>query len=293
MASIDYYNDSSQWGNYQYVTLDQVINDYLANRDTDDYTSNVPRYKLLYQAQRGLRELYFDSVREIRAIELDISPTLNVILPPDFVNFVRVSWVDDEGQLHPMAVDSRMNIAQVYLQDHEYNLIFDNNGCVLQEAFPENGTVQESEVTPEQESQAEYLNHTSYNFCGTFQPNKDYSRVYKNGKFRLDKQRGMLQFGSDVKGKSVVLEYISDGLYTGCEGVPQEEIGVHKFAEAALIDFIYYELIKRRRNVPANEKARALNDYKRNKRKAGRRINTIRKEDLMQVFKGSGTWNNV
>ena len=56
----------------------------MMSRDSDDYTSNVPRYKVLYQAKRALRELYFDVARDIKAIELDLSPTLNVVLPPDF-----------------------------------------------------------------------------------------------------------------------------------------------------------------------------------------------------------------
>ena len=81
--SEDYYEgDPYRHGEYQYVTLEDVINNFIMGRDEDDYTSSTPRYKVLYQARRGMRELYYDVVREIRAIELELSPNLNITLPP-------------------------------------------------------------------------------------------------------------------------------------------------------------------------------------------------------------------
>lgn len=287
MSSFDYYNDPSLHGNYQYVTLNDIINDYMTNRDADDYTSTVPRYKVLYQAKRGLRELYYDVLREIRAIELDLSPMLTVVLPPDFVNYVRISWVGEDGQLHPMAMDNSMSIAQVYLQDNNYNLLFDDEGCVLQDdGLPAGASG--VDIEPENTTGS---NCTCYSVCyDGFLPNKDNSRVFPNGKFRLDPSAGLIQFGSDAKGKSIVLEYISDGLFTGCEGLPEAQIRVHKFAESALLDFIFYQLVKNRRNVPANEKHRARKEYYNSRRITKRRINALRFSDIKQVFKGDSKW---
>jgi len=286
MSSFDYYNDPTQHGNYQYVTLNDLINDYMMSRDADDFTSTVPRYKVLYQAKRGLRELYYDVLREVRAIELDLSPMLTVVLPPDFVNYVRISWVGEDGQLHPMAMDNRMSIAQVYLQDNNYNLLFDDEGCVLQDDGLPAG------ASPVDDSDSTIGSNCScYSVCyDGFLPNKDNSTVFTNGKFRLDPSAGLIQFGSDAKGKSIVLEYISDGLFTGCEGQPEAQIRVHKFAESALLDFIFYQLVKNRRNVPANEKHRARKEYYNSRRIAKRRINTLRFSDIKQVFKGDSKW---
>src|SRR5690606_22292987 len=100
----------------------------------------------------------------------------------------------------------------------------------------------------------------------------------------------VIQFGSEVFGKHIVLEYISDGIYTGCEGRPEVDIRIHKFAETAIMDFIYYELIKNRRNVPANEKARARKEFFNSRRIAKRRINTINYSELIQMFKGQSKW---
>jgi hypothetical protein len=283
MSSIDYYENPDKHGNYQYTTLDQLVNDYLMSRDSDDYTSTLPRYKIVYQAKRGLRELYYDVLREIRAIELDLSPTLTIVVPPDFVNLVRISWVDEYGQLHPMAIDTSLSMAQVYLQDNNYELLFDDSGCVLRS----------NDLLPNAEIKISTNNSScrSFNFFNSgFQPNKDFSKVYTNGKFNFDKSTGVIQFSSDVEGKSVVIEYISDGLYTGCEGRPEGEIRVHKFAETTLLDFIYYNSIKNRKNVPFNEKQRARKEFYNSMRITKRRINTLGKADLLQTFKGANRW---
>src|SRR5690606_38311085 len=250
MSSAEYYENPNVWGNYQYVTLNDVVNNYMAGRSSDDFTSLEPRHRVLLQARRGFRELYYDVAREIRAVELELSPLLNITVPPDFVNFVRISWVDEHGQLHPMVIDRSMSIAERYLQDNEYNILFDDEGCVLQD----------DGLSP----QVDLVNtkRRGYNFCASsFQPNLDLSRVFKNGRFNFDRSSGVIQFGSEVFGKHIVLEYISDGIYTGCEGRPEVDIRIHKFAETAIMDFIYYELIKNRRNVPANEKARARKEF--------------------------------
>lgn len=274
--NIDYYDNPQSHGEYQYVTLEEVINNYMMSRGDDDYTNNEPRYKILYQAKRGVRELYYDVVREIKAIELELSPTLNVIVPPDFVNAVRISWVDDSGQLHPMSVDRTMVIADKYLQDHEYELLFDDEGEVLKadEGIPKIGG-----------------GVRRYSVCSTpFTPNIDRSKFNKNSTFNIDKAAGIIQFSSDARSKRIVLEYISDGLYTGNMSRGERQIRIHKFAESALVDYIYYGLVKNRRNVPMNEKIRARKEFYNNRRIAKRRVNSLNYQDLIQVFKGSTKW---
>ena len=280
-SSEEYYNNSSRHGEYQYVTLKEVVDNFMMSRDSDDHHGTVARYKVVFQAMRGLRELYYDVLREVKAIELELSPNLNVILPPDFVNYTRISWVDDKGQLHPMAVDNSMSIAKAYLQDNEYGLLFDSDGEVLI-----GSGVREAAVSSGDKDKSYY----QYHFCNTFSPNNDLSKVFSNGRYRVDKSNGLIQFGADAMGKNIVLEYISDGLYNKCAGSPEETIKVHKFAEGTLMDFIYYELIKNRRRVPANEKNRARKEYYNSRKNTKQRINAVRVSELLQVFKGSTKW---
>jgi len=284
-TSAEYYEDVDSHGNYQYVLMSDIVNEFMMSLDPDDFVFGVRRFRVLHQARKAFKELYYDVVQEIRAIELELSPTLTVTLPPDFVNYVRISWVDDKGQLHPMSVDDKMSIAQVYLQDNDYEILFDEVGCVLQsteegldldpitgEAIPE-GSISGGMVS-----------------CYQFAPNRDMSRVFTNGTYKIDKSAGVIRFGSEVFGKDVVLEYISDGLFVGCEGKAESKLSIHKFAEEAVNSYIYWQLIMMRRNVPQNEKLRARKEYFNNRRIAKRRLKTLRVAELMQYFRGANKW---
>jgi hypothetical protein len=284
MTQIDYYENEAVHGDYQYTKINDLINDYLMSRSSDDYTADTPRYQILYQAMKGLREFYFDVLQEVKGRALELSSTLQVILPQDYINYVRISWVDEAGMLHPMAVDNSMSIASDYLQDENFGIIFDEGGCALLDN--KTGT-SFTQLEPLHGGEGYY----TYPFVvNSFTPNKDLSRVFQNGKYKIDKERGLIQFGSGIEGRTIVLEYISDGLFSGCEGKPEEEIRVNKFAESALLDYIYYQLVKNSRNVPANEKARARKEFYNSRRIAKARINTLRKDELLQTFKGANRW---
>lgn len=279
----EYYNgSSSQQGGYQCVSLTDLVNNYLMSRGSDDWTKDTPRHQIIFQARRAIRELYFDVAQSIKAVSLELSPTLAITLPPDYVSYTRISWVSDSGELVPMAEDRRMNISSTYLQDHDYDLLFDNEGCILEGNL---GGKSRSDMINEVSNNSDEEGYASkYSFCSSyFNPARDRSRDFNNGKFKVGS--GQIFFDSTAKSKEVVLEYVSDGMYTGC-GV--EDIKIHKFAEACVMDYIYYELVKNRRNVGQSEKERARREFYNSKSKSRRRLNPLRYEDIIQVFKGDG-----
>lgn len=281
MSEQTYLDTSSQWGEYSYVTMEQVVIDYLANRDSDDYTFNAERHKIIYHAKQGIRKLYFDVLQEVRAIELDLGPNLQVVLPEDYVSYVRLSWKDENNVLYPITKNDSISIAKEYLQDHQYNILFDNNGDILEG--------NSNPLTNDPYNDSEY---NKYTFCTTgFAPNVDMSERNDTGFYRIDKDNGVIKFSSDLYTKTVVLEYISDGLYYDPnKGETEAQIKVHKFAEQALIDYVYYSLIKQRRNVPANEKARARKEYHNSTRLAKRRLGAANRQELIKSFKKSNVW---
>lgn len=281
--SADYYANEELHGNYQYITLEDLVNNYIMSTSGDDFASDVNRYKVLFQARRAFRELYFDAIQEIKAIAIELSPQLTVTLPPDFVNYVRISWVDGNNVLHPMAANSGISLAKDYLQGDSYELLFDDKGCVLEgETY---GLAASNNIN----------NTNSGTSCyqiskDGFNPNKNMANVYGNGSYIIDKNNGLIRFGSEVFGRVVVLEYISDGLYTGCEGSPEADLKIHKFAEDSIYNWIYWKLIERRRNVPANAKVLARKEWFNSRRICKRRIKTIRADELRQTLKGSTKW---
>ena len=276
------YYEGSDFGGYGYVTLEQVVNDYMASKQPDDYDALAPRHLVVNHARWGLRELYFDALREIKAIEVDLSETLSIPLPPDYVDYVRISWVDELGTLYPMAENKSLSISQVYLQDNEYNLLFDIDGNVLQ-----------GSATTQALINAEGEGVKEYNICSPgFTPNLDRSKVFENGSYRIDKDAGLIRFDSSVYSKSVVLEYISDGLYFDTvKGEDDSKARVHKYAEQALHDYIYYKLIKKRKNVPRYAQLAAEKEWYNSKRRAKRRINQANVAELLQAIRGGDVWN--
>lgn len=289
IPSADYYDNSDLHGNYQFITLEDIVNNYIMSGQDDDFTSSVERYKVLFQARRAFRELYFDVIQEIKGIALELSPTLTVTLPPDFVNYVRISWIGSDGLLKPMAKNDKISIAKDYLQSHDYEILFSEDGCALEatkEGLPLDPTTGEA-YSNNEIVEAQF----GWKFDNkSFQPNKNFSSVYANGSYIIDKNSGLIRFGSEVFGKTIVLEYISDGLYTGCEGKSEADLSIHKFAEDAIYNFMYFKLIERRRNVPANAKVLARKEWFNSRRICKRRMDTIRADELRQVFKGSNKW---
>lgn len=276
----DYYDNGDLHGNYQYITLEDIVNNYMMSGQDDDFTSNVARYKILFQARKAFGELYYDAIKEIKATAIELSPQLTITLPPDFINYVRISWLDDNNKLHPMASNDKISIAKDYLQDDDYGLLFDDDGCVLQ---GEPYGLENVDDTDSTDNQCTYFQFSQDNY----NPNKNMANVYGNGSYIIDKNNGVIRFGSEVFGRIVVLEYVSDGLYTGCEGRAESELRIHKFAEDAVYNWIYWKLIQRRRNVPANAKVLARKEWFNSRRIAKRRLQTIRPDELRQVFKGS------
>lgn len=267
-TDLEYHNNPQQYGYYQYITIEDLINNFIVGINDDDYHVNTPRERIILQFLRGIRELYYDVARDIKAVELELNSSLAIPLPQDYVNLVRMSWVDDNGKLYPIAIDNRMNIARAYLQDHQYNLLFDADGNILEG----------SGVRPNIENQE--INQLEF-----YAPNTDMSEIFFHGRYNIDKNLGLIHFSSDLAYRNIVLEYISDGLYYGDNDTDISSVKIHKFCEAAANNYVYHELIKNRRNVPLYEKKRARKEYYNSERIARLQMNSLKYADMIQAFK--------
>ena len=74
-----------------------------------------------------------------------------------------------------------------------------------------------------------------------------------------------------------------------CEG-SEDGIKVHKFAEEALINYIYYKVINAKRHAPAVEKQWTKKEFFRTKKVAKSRIKSVRLENVMQAAKSDSVW---
>jgi len=108
----------------------------------------------------------------------------------------------------------------------------------------------------------------------------DPQHAQTNGSFFMDCSAGKIHFSSNISGKTVILEYISDGHGT------TEEMVVHKFAEEAMYKWIAYGCLSARIDVPEY----VINRYKKERfattRKAKLRLSNIKLEELTQILRG-------
>ena len=86
--------------------------------------------KILFHAKRGIQELNYDAMKEIKVLQLDLNEDLRFILPSDYVNWVRISYYKD-GALLPLTENIQTGWATSYLQDNDSKILFDQNGNVL------------------------------------------------------------------------------------------------------------------------------------------------------------------
>ena len=127
--------ENENWGSYQYVTLKDIVNNFmLMYAGNHSLINNEERYKVLFHAKRGVQELNYDAFKEIKALELNVSDLLRFVLPPDYVNWVRISLYKD-GVLRPLTENIQATSSDAYLQDNDYRILFDIDGNVLKPEF--------------------------------------------------------------------------------------------------------------------------------------------------------------
>ena len=111
----------------------------------------------------------------------------------------------------------------------------------------------------------------------------DPQHAQTNGSYFIDNLRGLIHFSSNMSGRTIVLDYISDSL--GTDG----EMQVHKFAEEAMYKSIAYAMcsttITGQQLVPRfkKEKFAAI-------RQAKLRLSNIKLEEITQILRGKSKW---
>ena len=92
------YYTGSDFGTYQFVTLDHIINGFMVAYVGESKTiSKVNRTDVQFHAMRAIQELSYDVFRSIKSQEIEIPATLTMILPQDYVNYIKLVRVDSNG----------------------------------------------------------------------------------------------------------------------------------------------------------------------------------------------------
>jgi len=95
------YYESKDYGGYQFVSLEDIINQFMVVYVGEDKIINKARKTdVQFHGQRALQELSFDTFKSIKSQEIVLPPSLTMPLPHDYVNYVKLTWVDSSGIEH-------------------------------------------------------------------------------------------------------------------------------------------------------------------------------------------------
>ena len=129
------------------------------------------------------------------------------------------------------------------------------------------------------ENQDDYQDDTYWPLDGS-RYGLDPQHAQANGSFYIDPRLGRIHFSSNISGKTVILDYISDSLGT------DDEMQVHKFAEDAMYKWITHAVLSTRANTPEYLVSRFKRERSAAKRNAKLRLSNIKLEELTQTLRG-------
>ena len=265
------------YGNYQFTSIKDVINNFIISYVGESkIISKVKRTDVAFHAQRAIQEFSYDVLPSIKAQEIEIGPSLNFILPKDYVNYVKVTWVDGNGIeriVYPAIKTSNPN--QPILQDSNEEYLFDeqNRENLLSEQSITKTNFQKAGSNSGEDRLDNRGNHFGQRFGLTPE------NAQSNGVFYIDQTKGIINFDSSFVNKIVTLKYISDGLGDS------EELTVHKFAEEALYKYIAHAILATRANTPEYLVMRFKKEAAAAKRNSKLRLSNIKIEEIAQVMR--------
>jgi len=284
------------WGSYQYVSLKDIVTNFmLMYQGNHSLVNNEERYKIIFHAKRAIQELNYDAFKEIKALQVTLDDYVRYVLPSDYVNWVRVSMFEN-GVLYPLTENIQATTAQQYLKDNNNALLFDESGEVLNPEFSDfdlariKGTKKSiylNEASPfngEEGYCCDGYWYFDYGIGARYGLNTETANC--NPTFKIDAKSGVINFDSTMSGKSVILEYVSDGM----EGGNDSLITVNKLFEEYVYAYIQYAILNSKLGVQEYIVARARKQKSALLRNAKIRISNIHPGRLLMNLRGQSKW---
>tara|TARA_R110000772_G_scaffold112393_2_gene216618 strand:- start:6224 stop:7519 length:1296 start_codon:yes stop_codon:yes gene_type:complete len=119
------YYDGGDFGGYQFTSLGDIINNFMATYIGEDrILPTTRRSDVTFHAMRAMQELSFDTFKSCKTQEIEVAPHLTMPLPRDYVNYVKLSWSDASGIEHVIYPTSKTSNPRALNQDAngDYNL---------------------------------------------------------------------------------------------------------------------------------------------------------------------------
>lgn len=161
-----------------YTNIDELVNDFQLMIDDTSYDKEAQIYQLRLLALQGLRELTFDVEQVVKTTTKSVDSSLQATLPTDYVKILRVGYKNSDNEFVPLGYKSNLTLDSTITAQVNDDIYDENNPYYhvdLGKKFGVGGG--------------------------------------KNtlGYYRINRNDNVINFSSDLLGKTVFMEYISDG----------------------------------------------------------------------------------
>ena len=267
-------------GNYQYIKLEDLVNNFMVGYTGEDKIINkAKRTDIVFHAKRAIQEFSYDTFKSTKSYEIEVPSTLVMELPPDYVNYVKMMWVDNAGVFRPLIPTRHTGNPTALSQDSDFEYLFNDDGSYLSTTKSTTLTRREDAVRPTANNDLN-VDVDLHDLHEGRRYGQDTTMSNINGDFFIDHNFGKIHFSSNISEKLVVLQYISDGLGTDAEMI------VHKFAEEAIYKHIAHAILATKINIPEYLVARYKKERRAAIRTAKLRLSNLKAEELTQIMRG-------
>ena len=289
-------NEDTLWdmhGDYSYTRLTDVIDNFLiAYVGAGKLIPSVKRTDVIFHAKRGLQEFSYDTLKSVRSQELTVPTSLSVIIPQDYVNYTRLSYIDTMGVQHTIYPANELTLRPYAtpLQDNEGIPTQDSQNSNLDgtsrttKAWDDNNPRRISGAYLNDYAIADVYWKTYYDGALGQRYGLNPETSQRNGWFIVDDRKGLFGFSNNLKEKLIILEYISDGnAYDLDQRIP-------KLAEEALYAHILYSILSTNVGIQEYVVQRFKKERSAKLRNAKIRLSNIKLDTIVQVMRNQSKW---
>ena len=253
------------------ISLTDWVNSFKVQQNELDYHRYATIPQIRDAAIRILRDLSYSSENSYGSARIDIVNNSYIPLPPSFLKETFVGILDTNTcKLIPLGKKDSISTAGDVLKDANDQPLLDAQGRWL---------LSEIACTPSLDFDlfydAPYLYQYYYNSgVGRQYGESGGNNVFGYYKVSLDDDRIEIETNSATT--QVVLEWVADPIMSA-------DPKINTALDEALSDGVYYYLIKRLSNVPANEKERARREWNNSRRIGLAIMKASLSEEILQI----------